>query len=405
MSDYLYKAYDSKGAIVSGEIAAESRDGALAKLRTQGLIPFHAAAPARSPFFDILQRANASRLSRKSAALFYRQMATLLGAELRIDQALAISERLFAIRGEAQLIAQIREKVREGRSLSSALQDFPASFQSYEVALFRNGEVSGDMAAAAAMAAELLEKSLAVRSRLASAMIYPAILTMTAIGAMLVVTLVLAPTILPMYERGGQSPPPAFAAIVSFSAFLRNWWWAAGLALVIAIGSLMNAARRPTVRAAIDKAILQIPLLGGAIALSEASRLTRTLAALLKAGATLPDALAEAAEVLRNHAFRDLCRSARERVRQGVPLSRAIDTLDAFPPAVRDFIIIGEHTGRLSTLLTHAADYAESNATRMIDRATTALSPLLTLVMGALVGSLIAIVLSAILDANELLVG
>ena len=79
--------------------------------------------------------------------------------------------------------------------------------------------------------------------------------------------------------------------------------------------------------------------------------------------------------------------------------------LSAFPPAVLDFVIIGEHTGRLSALLANAADYAEANAARTIDRVTTALSPLLTLLMGVLVGSLIAIVLSAILDANELLVG
>ena len=405
MTDYLYRAYNSKGAVVSGEVAAQSRAAALAKLRGQGLIPFHAAASSNANFLDAVRRPRAARLSRKSAALFYRQLATLLGAELRIDQALAISERLFTRPEEAQVIARIRDKVREGRPLSSALQGFPQSFQPYETALFRNGEVSGDMAAAAAMAADLLERSLAVRAKLASAMIYPAILTMTAVGAMLVITLVLAPTILPMYERGGQSPPPAFAAIVAFSAFVRNWWWAAGLTLVGGAAVALRTASRPAVRAAIDRTLLQVPLIGRAAALSEAARLTRTLSALLKSGAPLPDALGEAADALRNVSFRDHCRRSRESIRQGAPLSRTMGALGAFPPEVLDFVIIGEHTGRLSALLANAADYAEANAARTIDRVTTALSPLLTLLMGVLVGSLIAIVLSAILDANELLVG
>jgi len=404
MIDFSYKAYDSRGALVSGEISALDRDEALAKIKARGLIPFQAGErTGANPLSTFYQQDGGARLSRKSAALFYREMAVMLGSELRIEQALAIVERLFTDKRQSKLITDLRESVRQGRSLSAAMRDFPQSFQTFEIALFRNGEVRGDIAGAAGMAAELLERALAVRGRLVSAMIYPAILALAAVASILVVALVLAPTILPMYERGGQSPPVAFAALIAFSNLLRDWWWALILIVGAAATFTMRALKNPDFRRRSDRALLAIPIIGAAIANSEAARVFRTLSLLLRGGAPLSDALTEAADVLRNSVFREHFRAARERVRQGETLSAAIADLQAFPATVRHFLVVGEETGRLSDMLAHAAGYAESSATRTIDRITTALSPILTLVMGLLVGSLIAVVLSAILGANEIL--
>lgn len=405
MGEYSYKAFDSIGAVVSGAIAAPSREEALAKIRAKGLVPFRAAPARRSELPFVAWLSGPARLSRKSAAHFYRQLAVLLGADLRIDQALAIVERLLSEKRESSIIGQMRARVREGRSLSLALQDFSMSFRPIEISLFRNGELRGDIAGAAATAADLLERSLAVRARFISAMIYPAILSIAALGALLVVTLVLAPTVLPMYERSGQDPPAAFAALIAFSRLLKDWWWALGLSSAGVALWVVRAARETKTRAMIDSLLLKIPILGEAIAYNEAARMTRTLAALLNAGAPLPGALEEAAGVLSNSVFQGHFRASRDRVRKGDSLSEAISGLQRFPSPVFDFIVIGESTGRLSDMLAHAADYADSSATRSIDRAMTALSPLLTLLMGLLVGSLIAIVLSAILGANDLLLG
>ena len=402
----MYKAYDARGASVSGEIDAPSRDEALAKIRSRGLIPYRAEALGdRKSSISFAQRTGRARISRKSAALFYRELAVMLGAELRIDPALAIVERLFPKKEQAAIVADLREKIRQGRSLSAALRDFPESFETFEIALIRNGEVRGDIAGAAAMAADLLERSLAVRGKLISAMIYPAILAFAATAAILVVALVLAPTILPMYERGGAAPPLAFSALIAFSNILRGWWWALILIVAGAAVALGRALRREDFRRRLDKAALAIPVIGAAIANGEAARVSRTLASLLKAGAPLSDALAEASEVFGNSLFRDHFRGARDRVRQGEALSRSIADLQAFPATVRHFILVGEQTGRLADMLSHAAGYAEANAARSIDRIMTSLSPILTLAMGLLVGSLIAVVLSAILGANEVLTG
>ena len=406
MIDYSYKAYDSHGASVNGEIDAANRDEALAKIRSRGLIPYRAEARGdQKSVFSLSLPNGRAGIPRKSAALFYREISVMLGAELRVEQALAIVERLFPKKEHAKIIAEIREKIRQGRSLSAALRDYPESFEPFEIALLRNGEVRGDTAGAAAMAADLLERSLAVRGRFISAMIYPAILAFAATAAILVVALVLAPTILPMYERGGAAPPLAFSALIVFSNVLRGWWWALLLIAAAAVAWFLRSLRNQDFRRRLDKAALGIPVIGAAIANSEAARVCRTLASLLKAGAPLTDALAEASEVFGNSVFREHFRAARDRVRQGDALSSSIADLKAFPATVRHFILVGEQTGRLSDMLSHAAGYAEASATRSIDRIMTSLSPILTLVMGLLVGSLIAVVLSAILGANEVLTG
>lgn len=389
-----------------GEIDAPSREEALSLVRARGLMPFHAEAQAggagRSSVFTMRR---AARLSRKSAALFFREIAVLLAADLRVEQALDIAAQQLGASTQSAVVKGLRDRVRQGQSLSIAMRDFPDSFHPFEIALIRNGETRGDLAGAAAMTADLLERTLAVRGRLISAMIYPAILSLTAVGAILVVALVLAPTILPMYERAGTSPPFAFSALIGFSDFVRNWWWAiliAAAALAVSAGhSLRNAETRRNA----DRFVLSLPVFGVTIANMEAARLCRTLASLLRAGAPLSDALAEAADVAGNRVFKDHFVSARDKVRQGASLSGALVDLREFPATLRHFMAVGEQTGKLHEMLAHGAEHADAAATRDIDRIMTSLSPILTLAMGLIVGSLIAVVLSSILGANDLLIG
>lgn len=406
MSAFSYKAYDSRGALVRGEIDAPSREEALSLVRARGLIPFqaeaHAGGMAQS---SIVQRRRAALLSRKSAALFFREIAVLIAADLRVDQALDIAAQQLGASQHSAVVKGLRERVRQGQSLSAAMRDFPDSFHSFEIALIRNGETRGDLAGAAEMAADLLERTLAIRGRLISAMIYPAILSLTAVGAILVVALVLAPTILPMYERGGASPPFAFSLLIAFSNLLRNWWWA--ILLVTAASAVWagRSLRNVEIRRRADRLVLSLPVFGSTVANMEAARVCRTLASLLRAGAPLSDALAEAAEVTDNRVFKDQFSSARDKVRQGASLSGALLDLREFPATLRHFMAVGEQTGKLHEMLAHGAEHADAAATRNIDRLMTSLSPILTLVMGLIVGSLIAVVLSSILGANDLLIG
>lgn len=406
MTGFSYQAYDASGSLVRGEIAAQSREEALAGIRARGLIPVRAETTAdRKATFSATIGERQARLPRAVVARIFRELAVMLGAGLRIDQALGIAERLVADKRQRPIITHIKERVREGAPLSAAFAQHPASFQPFEIAIFRNGEVQGDLAAAAGMAADILERTLAVRTRLVSAMIYPAILAIAAVGAILIVTLVLAPTILPMFERSGQSPPAAFAALIGFSDLLRNWWWLILVMFGAAAAGLVRAWRHEGFRRRVDAMLLNTPVVGPALAQNETARAARTLAALLKAGAPLPNAIGEAAGVLNSPAFHSLFLEAQSRVRRGEALSAALAGATELPPTLIDFIVIGEQTGRLPAMLSHAADHAEAAATRAIDRVMTALPPLMTLVMGTLVGALIAVVLSAILDANELLVG
>lgn len=403
---FHYKAYDAAGALVRGEVEAANLEDALALVRARGLLPFHAEARAGHVSSGLFSAgARNPKLSRRGAAMFFRELSVLLAAELRVEQALEIIAQQIADQGQREIVSGMRDRVRQGKPLSAAMRDHPHSFEPFEIALIRNSETRGDLSGASAMAADLLDRSLATRGRFVSAMIYPAILTFTAIGAILVVALVLAPTILPMYERSGAPPPPAFAALIVFSDIIKNWWWALIGVVIAAVFLLRRLLQRDDFRRRADRALLSAPFFGAVAANAESARICRTLASLVRAGAPLADALGEAANVANNLVFRDHFAEARERVRQGRSLSEALSDLPEFPASLRRFVSVGEQTGKLQEMLSHGAEHSDAAAARSVDRLMTSLSPILTLTMGVLVGSLIAIVLSAILGANDLLVG
>jgi general secretion pathway protein F len=321
-----------------------------------------------------------------------------------LEQALEIIAQQLGKPDQSIVIKGLRERVRQGKSLSTAMRDFRESFQPFEAALIQNGETRGDLAGAAAMAADLAERTISIRGRLISAMIYPAILSLTALAAILIIALVLAPTISPMYERTGISPPFAFSALIWFSELLQHWGWAILLLIAVCVVWVGRALRNSEIRRKADLLALSLPVFGTVVANVEAARICRTLALLLRAGAPLSDALSEAPRVTTNRVFHDHFVAARESVREGVALSDSLGNMRKFPATLRHFIAVGEQTGRLHELLLHGAEHADAAAARSLDRIMTSLSPILTLVMGVIVGTLIAVVLSAILGANELLV-
>lgn len=401
---FRYEAYDGDGALVRGEIEAVSREAALAALRGRKLLPCSAEDVATSTS-SLLQRQIflSAPISRAAAALLIREIAALLSAEIPVDTALSIAGADMRPGRGKNVIEDLQQRVRRGDRLSDALRAHPEVFRPLEVALVGAGEAGGDVAGAMTIAAELAERGMTIRAKIVSAMIYPTILTMTAIAAVLVVTTVLAPSLSPLFSRSGGSPPGAFAAMLGFSELVRGYWWAlaaTGLALFFAS---RRALKNETIAYSVERLFLRAPVLGGIIANLETARLFRALAALLRSGAPLPEALAVGRDVSATRLFRRAVSEAREKVRQGETLAAAIAGASILPAGALRLLQIGERSGRLEQMLDHASSQADAAAQRGIDRLLTALNPTLTIVLGLIVGGMIATVLSTILGANDLL--
>ncbi len=403
---YGYRAYDASGKLVEGEIAADSREMALELLNRRGTYPLEVAdgfaAPASKPWWDrdivLFPRVPLSGL-----ALFTRELAVLVKADLPLDETL----RIVALQpslpsGMRRVTEGVLARVLEGQSLSQALAAADGTFPEFYWRLVRGGEASGTLGAVLDDVAGFLERAAEMRAKVLSALLYPAILLTVAGLAVVAIMAVLLPAIVPLLRDAG-APLPLIVRVLEAvrQAFVANWpLWLAGAAVtaVLAVALIATGQLKRT----LSRAALHIPVLRGLITQREVARFSRTLATLMKSGVPLLEATRIAGGVLVNSSYRAAIETVTEEVRQGASLTRPLTTGGLFPEVALRLIAVGEKTGQLETMLLRVADIFEAALQRRLDRITALITPLLTLLIGGLVGGLIVSVMSALLGINEL---
>src|SRR5258705_9263448 len=224
MPRYSYKAYDGNGGRLAGEIESETREAALEALTRQGryaleLVEGGVSAPSL-PWWQ-QEVFGSRRLTQQNIALFTRELATLVKAELPIDEALRIVvlQPLISARTR-QAIAGVLARVLDGASLSEALGAQQGAFPEYYWRIVHAGEASGTLGIALEDLAHLLDRSMEFRSRVASALVYPATLMIAAGGALIIVLTILVPTIAPMFKEAGKEPPAVIGSLIALQDFL-----------------------------------------------------------------------------------------------------------------------------------------------------------------------------------------
>lgn len=401
MPRFSYEAYDAAGAPVSGTVEAPSQADALEKIHALGQVPYSTVADdgleeKRTRFSFSLSGA----LGLAGQAALTRELATLLQADIPIDEALAVIAEGSTRKNVTSLVATIREAVLAGRSLSDAIADQPDQFDHGFVSIVRAGEASGELPAVLDNLAASLERQLDVRTRLRSALVYPAILlTMACISVLIIVT-VLVPSLEPLFGDGDNAMPVSLRLLSGLGNILTNWWPAVliGLAgLVLAIRLLL---RREPVALACDRSLLRLPFAGTMIAKRETARFARTLAILMGAGVPLLEAMRIAGAAARNRVFAAEIAAQTERVTAGARLSEAVSRSDIVPGTARRLIRIGDESGHLGRMLLHIAQIFEDEVARDSERLMTFVTPALTVLIGLLVGGLIFSVMGAITSLN-----
>ena len=404
MPRYRYKAYDSAGALKSGEIDAVSDGGVIDQLRAAGLLPVEAteqrdrAGEARWWERDLLA---GRALPPTRLALFTRELATLVEADVPLDEAL----RVVLLQPMGARVRKVTEEtlthVLEGASLSEAMER-QGRFGEFYCSMVRAGEASGNLSEVLNQLALFLERSVETRARIRSALIYPSVLVMMAIGALVLIATVLLPTIVPIFKDAGAEPPFVVRRILNVQAALSQHWIAVSVILASAAAGLVALLQNADARAVGHRLLLRIPLLGELVRMAETAKLARTLASLLASGVPMLSALRIVESMAGNAAFSVALTQAAEEVKEGRMLSQALRKGGVFPSLMLRLIAVGEETGRLEPMLRHVEKIFESQVRRRIEQMLTLLTPALTIVMGAAVGGLIMSVMSAILSINEL---
>lgn len=397
MAAFRFEAVDAQGRLKQGLLDAENPRVARDRLRADGLVPTAVEPAPERP--DTLSR---MRLPASALALFTRQLATLVHAGMPLDQALlAVGEQADDPR-VARLVTALRTQVMAGEPLPSALARFPRSFSPLYRGLVGAGTETGRLSEVLARLADYLDARLVLRQKFTVALIYPALVTIIALGVIAVLLTYVVPQVVSVYQQSRQTLPPLTRALIATSAFFRatGWFWLAALA-AFALAAVFGW-RVERVRERAHRWLLRVPGAGRLAASLDAARYASTLAILVGSGAPLLRSLSAATDVIQLIPVARAGRKANALVREGVSLSRALKDQDAFPPVLIHLIANGEQSGALAPMLERAAQELEREAERRLAWLAALIQPTLIVAMGAIVLVLVLAVMLPIVTMNQL---
>jgi general secretion pathway protein F len=397
MSAFRFEAVDAQGRLRHGVHEADNARAVRDWLRAAGLIPTAVdPAPARG---GPLQRL---RVPAPALALLTRQLATLAQSGMPLDQALTAVGEQAEDRSVAALVESLRIQVSSGESLPVAMGRFPRTFTPLYRGLIGAGTEAGRLPEVLARLADYLDARLALRQKFTVALIYPALVTLIAVGVIAVLVTYVVPQVVSVYQQSRQTLPLLTQALIAVSGFFRatGWLWLAAVA--IAVAAFVVALRRERSRSRIHAALLRTPGVGRLAASLDTARYASTLAILVGSGAPLLRSLDAAADVVQMVPLVHAARAAGALVREGVSLSRALKEQKAFPPVLIHLIANGEQSGALAPMLERAAGELERDAERRLAWIAALIQPVLIVAMGAIVLVLVLAVMLPIVTMNQL---
>ena len=411
MTRFFVRAVSGDGETFEGEMEAADQNAIVEQLRRRRQMPL-AIEPAgeagggrrQSGTLDWLNQPIWGRRELKSrdVTTMTRELATLLGAGLTVDQSLQFLVDVAGNTAQRKLFASLLERVRGGGTLADALDENRGSFSPAYVSLVRAGEAGNALPDVLSRLADYLERHDALSQRVKSALVYPVLLLIMAGLSIAVLLVVVLPQFTPMFESAGADLPWLTRIVVSLGEMAQAYWWLALLLAAIAFLWLNSRLRHPPSRMVIDRWFLKLPLVGELTAKLDTARLARTVGTLLANGVSLPNALMIAKETLGNAALREAIGETLTAVEEGQGLAGPIARSGCFPPLAINLIAVGERSGHLDTMLTKTADIFDQEVAHTVDRLMTLLVPVLTIAVGLVIATIIGAILSAIIAVYQL---
>ena len=341
------------------------------------------------------------RIGGRTLALVTRQLATLVRV-MTVEEAL----RTIALQTEKpsakRVLLAVHAGVIEGYRLSDAMARQGAAFPPLYRAMIAAGESSGALPDILERLADLSEREQNVRSKLLTTLIYPAALCITAVVVIIALMTFVVPRVVDQFTSMGQTLPALTRVVIFLSNLMTQWGWL--ILLIVAGGAWAGARalRNPALRLKFDGALLRLPMIGRLIRDLNAARLARTLSTMIASGLPVIDGLVLTARTMNNAVLRSAVEAMVSAIREGGSLSAAMRRAAVFPPVVVHMAASGESSGKLDTMLSSAADYLEREFNTFTLVALSLLEPIIIIVMGAIVATIVLAILLPILQINTL---
>lgn len=406
MSAFEYSALDARGKELKGTLEGDSARQVRQQLRDKGWIPLAVdeLAPRQSRPTGRSRNVlfSRGRASAGELALLTRQLATLIGSGLPLEEALRATAQQTEKARIRNMLTAVRSRVMEGHSMAEGLALYPGAFPELYRATVAAGEQTGHLDQVLERLAEYTDSRQQMQQKVQLALFYPAGLVIVAVLVVVLLLTYVVPQVTEVFLTVGQDLPRLTQGLIAVSDFLRNQgiWLLGGLALLVL--GFAQGMRHDGFRLQVHRIQLRLPLIARLTRSMNAARFAHTFSILASSGVAVLDAMRISAEVMTNLPMRRAVRDAASRVREGSGISRALEKSGQFPPMLLHLVASGENSGKLEQMLDRAAVNQEREVQGIIATVLALFEPLLILVMGGIVLIIVLAILLPIFELNQL---
>ena len=391
MKKFNYEARDqTTNKIVKSEIQADTETAAARLLISQGMVPLNIKEQVGEG--GLLGRIT-GRITTKDRVVFTRQLATLIGAGLPLSQSLHTVMEQTANKQLQSVIQEVSSSVEGGRSLSDSFAKHPTVFNEVFIALLAAGELSGTLDESLKRIAAQQEKDAAVASKIKGALTYPIIVLFVILGVMLFMLFTVVPQVEKLYEDLNKPLPLLTDLMVNTANFLTSFWWL--VLIIVGIGTyfLLQYLKTESGIRFKDGFKIRVPLFGKMFTKLYMARFARTGQTLLSTGVSMLDMLNITGRAVSNTFIREAIERSAEKVQGGKALSTALEPEDVMEPLVSQMIKIGEQSGKIDEMMGKVAQVYEDELDEQIRTISTAIEPILMVVLAIVAGGMVGAIL------------
>ncbi len=391
MEKYRFSAVDDTGQTVSGIESAVSPGAAHLALLDRGYHTIEVSQKKTVLQFEITKKL----VPRKDVMHFSRQLSVFVKAGVPIMEALEVISEETPDKMLQRCLLDMIERIQAGDTFASAAAAHPEAFPNYYVGILSSAELTGNLDVVLDQLADYLERDIDARSKITSAMIYPAVVAVMAVVVVVVLATFVMPKFVTFFKSFNAQLPLPTRMLLSGSNFVDHWWFAILGAIVLVVVGTIALRRSHGGRAWLDSMILKLPILGDLVRTSVIERTCRILSSMLKAGVALPDAMRVTSESASNAVYRDGLATVRDEMMEGQGLAEPLGRTGLFPGAARQMFRVGEETGTLDAQLATAAAFYDRELDVKLKRFTGLFEPAVIIFMGVVVGFVAVALVSA----------
>ena len=398
---YKYKGIDQSGRVIEGIFSAGSKEEVVKLIRDKGQSPI-AIEKNEAKSKDIKEYTLfRPRVKIKDISVFCKQLYTMLNAGMPLTNCLDVLAAQTENKTLKNSIKEISSEVQTGSILSEAMRNHKNIFPNLLITMVQAGEMTGNVDSVLARMSEHYEKENKINSKIKGAMVYPAILSIAAVGVVIFLLTFIMPTFIGMFSSSGVELPLPTRILMSISDALSNFWYIfalifGGIAFLVSRFVKTRDGKR-----VFDNLIYRLPVVGQSMVKISTSRFTRTLSTLLGSGIPIVDALEASSSVTGNMIVIDGMENVIDEVKKGINISFLLQKMQYFPPMMISMIGIGEESGALENMLGKTADYYDEELEASIQKMLSMLEPMLILFMGVIIGFIVIAMMMPMFDMTQ----